>query len=205
MLCSPFWRRTTDLTVLAAALLNVSQSLSVDGQVTFYHPTTLAIGESMTMESTATLLVYVTALPPVTLVTAKTGFFRVPIATFLARAGQFANVTVVMNYPVSRASACYVPKGANQEYSGSALTVVVDVQSCDSAESSGGLSTGAIVGIAVGAAVGGILIALLIVLLVRFFSFRFFSFSLHSQVHRATAQRTSAMNSELRGQALDQL
>jgi hypothetical protein len=156
--------RTTVLTVASQVLLNVTGSLSIDGLATVYHPTTITVGQALQLQATASLLVYVTQLPPITFVTSSTGFFTIPIATFASRQGQFANVTVVMNYPVSR-SACYVPTDSSQSYSSSSMSVVVDVQSCGADD---GLSSGAIAGIAVAAIVGGVLVALLIVVLVRF-------------------------------------
>jgi hypothetical protein len=164
--CASFLR-TTVLTVASQVLLNVSGSVSIDGLATVYHPTTIMVGQALQIQPTASLLVYVTQLPPVTPVTTTTGFFTIPIATFASRQGQFANVTVVMNYPVSR-SACYVPTDSSQSYSSSSMSVVVDVQNCGADE---GLSSGAIAGIAVGAVVGGVLLVLLIAVLVCFFVF----------------------------------
>ncbi len=159
----------------------------------------------MSLGLDAHLRLQITSLPPVMTKPGGGLFVTVPVATYGALTGVFANITVEMSYPVARSMAtspCYEPTNSTPIYSQSTLSVVVDLQSCGG----GGLSTGAIVGIAVGAAAGGIL---LIVILAIVVSSAWFStgvvLSVVFQLHKSTAARTVQMNQSLRDKNLNEL
>jgi len=180
---------TTDLNMIVGAILNVTGNADVEGRLTVYYPMTILIGGTLTLGPASNLYVHVTTLPPV-MTRANGGLFvTIPIATYGALIGTFANVTVEFNYAVARSSSttspCYVPTNSTPIYAQSSLSVVVDVKSCDG----GGLSTGAIVGIAVGAAAAGILLIVILAIV----------------LHKSTVARTTRMNKSLRDNQLKDL